>query len=205
MLIEILPSTATSLPFFTYSPANSACLSQTSILNQSVTFSLLLESHLFTANENVVLTYDSFATNELFAGYYLTDTAGNKIVANSSYIPEGEDPDDYIIDEDLLKTSHFINCLQDGIYFVTQINDEGEIDQKALAGVPSIHEVYDTADDAVAEADYETKMATIQRQDKQLEMEAKKIETKHKAIETEIESVSKVIDKNIESGFKTFG
>ena len=54
---DILPSTATSRPFLIYSPANSACLSQTSILNQSVTFSLDFESHLLTAKEKVVLTF----------------------------------------------------------------------------------------------------------------------------------------------------
>ena len=39
-----------------YSPANSACLSQTSILYQSVTSPFVFLSHLFTAKENVVLT-----------------------------------------------------------------------------------------------------------------------------------------------------
>ena len=39
-----------------YSPANSACLSQTSTLNQSVVSSFVLEFQRFTATENVDLT-----------------------------------------------------------------------------------------------------------------------------------------------------
>ena len=56
LFTAILPSTATNLPFFTYSPANSACLSHTSTLNQSVTSAFVFASHLFTAKENVVFT-----------------------------------------------------------------------------------------------------------------------------------------------------
>ncbi len=44
----------------------------------------------------------------------------------------------------------------------------------------------------------------IQEQDKSLELKLKQIDTDHKAIETEMEAVSKVITKNIESTFKTF-
>ena len=52
-----LPSIPTNEPFLTHSPANSACLSQISILNQSVTSSFAFESHLLTATENVTLTF----------------------------------------------------------------------------------------------------------------------------------------------------
>ena len=63
---------------------------------------------------------------------------------------------------------------------------------------------YYTEDDAQVNADYEAATAEIQAQDKMLEMEIKNIETQHKAIETEMESVKKVIDKNIENSFKSF-
>lgn len=61
-----------------------------------------------------------------------------------------------------------------------------------------------TEDDAQVAADYEAATAEIQAQDKKLELEVKRIETEHKAIETEMESVKKVIDKNIESSYKSF-
>ena len=47
-------------------------------------------------------------------------------------------------------------------------------------------------------------MAEIQAEDKRLECELKKFETEHKAIETEMESLRKVIDKNIEQTYKSF-
>ena len=61
-----------------------------------------------------------------------------------------------------------------------------------------------TEDDAQVLAKYEADTAEIQRQDKVLEMQEKNIETQHKAIETELESISKVIQKNIETTFKIF-
>jgi len=64
---------------------------------------------------------------------------------------------------------------------------------------------YYTEDDAQVEADYESKTADLQYQDKMLECQLKQIETEHKAIETEMESLKKVIDKNIENSYKTFG
>ena len=65
-------------------------------------------------------------------------------------------------------------------------------------------EVFYTEDDAQVYANYEAKTAEIQSQDKMLEAQLKNIETQHKAIETEMESVKKVIDKNIETSYKSF-
>jgi hypothetical protein len=52
---------------------------------------------------------------------------------------------------------------------------------------------------------YEAQMATVQAMDKELELRAKDLDTQHKCVETEVDAVKKVIDKNIESSFKTFG
>lgn len=48
-------------------------------------------------------------------------------------------------------------------------------------------------------------IASIQSRDKMLELESKKLDTQHQAVQTEVESVQKVISKNIESSFKLFG
>ena len=61
-----------------------------------------------------------------------------------------------------------------------------------------------TEDDADVLARYEAATAEVQAQDKVLEVEEKNIETQHKAIETEMESVKKVIQKNMEETFKIF-
>ena len=48
------------------------------------------------------------------------------------------------------------------------------------------------------------KTKQLQQQDKSLELKLKQIDTDHNAIQTEMEAVSKVITKNIETTFKTF-
>ncbi len=63
----------------------------------------------------------------------------------------------------------------------------------------------DSSDDAYAEAVYTQKSAFFQQQDKLLELQMKKLDTEHSALQTEIDSVKKVIDKNIDGSFKTFG
>ncbi len=44
----------------------------------------------------------------------------------------------------------------------------------------------------------------VQVQDKSLELKMKQLDTEHNAVQTEMEAVQKVINKNIESSFKTF-
>lgn len=48
------------------------------------------------------------------------------------------------------------------------------------------------------------KTEQIQQQDKTLELKLRQLDTEQEALQTEMESVKKVIDKNIESTFKTF-
>ena len=52
--------------------------------------------------------------------------------------------------------------------------------------------------------DIDAKIAIVQQQDRSLEIKLKQLDTEQEAIQTEMDSVKKVIDKNIESGFKTF-
>ena len=50
-----------------------------------------------------------------------------------------------------------------------------------------------------------SKIEIIQSQDKNLELRLKQLDTEQAAIQTEMDAVSKVIEKNTESTFKTFG
>lgn len=65
-----------------------------------------------------------------------------------------------------------------------------------------------TADDkeglARAEAEYEATNTEIATKDKRFDVQLKSIDTEHTAIQTELESVKKVIDKNIDRTFKIF-
>ena len=49
------------------------------------------------------------------------------------------------------------------------------------------------------------KIEIIQAQDKNLELRLKQLDTEQKAISQEIDAVSSVVQKNVESSFKTFG
>jgi hypothetical protein len=72
-------------------------------------------------------------------------------------------------------------------------------------------------DDAMNQYEYEkyqydqtineinAKIAIIQAEDKNLELRLKQLDTEQNAIQTEMDAVSKVIQKNVESTFKTFG
>lgn len=62
-----------------------------------------------------------------------------------------------------------------------------------------------TEDDGRASQQYESQSAALQSKDKRLEMELKNVDTQHSEVQTEVDAVKKVIDKNIEMTFKTFG
>lgn len=72
------------------------------------------------------------------------------------------------------------------------------------SGDSSLQTQTDKTDLAKAEANYQTTMASIQSKDKRFDLELTQIDTEHTAIQTEIDSVKKVMDKNIERSFKIF-
>lgn len=72
------------------------------------------------------------------------------------------------------------------------------------SGDPSIVEKSDAKDTAKAEAEYDSEMAKIQTKDKRFDLDLNLINTEHSALQTEVDSVKKVIDKNIERSFKIF-
>lgn len=73
-----------------------------------------------------------------------------------------------------------------------------------LTGDNSLQMQSDDNDMAKAEADYQTTMASIETKDKRFDLQLNQINTEHNAIQTEVDSVKKVIDKNIEKSFKIF-
>ena len=68
----------------------------------------------------------------------------------------------------------------------------------------NITTTYDTSDDAAAQAKYDQKMARIEVKEKQLQIDLEQIKNQQKACDTEIDSIQKIIDKNIERTFKVF-
>lgn len=53
--------------------------------------------------------------------------------------------------------------------------------------------------------DIDKEIKALESLDRKLEMQLKNVDMQHNAVQTEADSVQKVIDKNIETGFKTCG
>lgn len=51
----------------------------------------------------------------------------------------------------------------------------------------------------------QARIERLQQVDKILEMQLRRVDTQQQAVQTEISAVQKVIDKNIDMSFKTFG
>lgn len=64
---------------------------------------------------------------------------------------------------------------------------------------------YDKAKYSQAIQEINAKIEIIQSEDRNLELRLKQLDTEQEAIQTEMEAVQKVIEKNTESTFKTFG
>lgn len=104
---------------------------------------------------------------------------------------------------------------EDGNYYNISITDsDGKTTSCTTTATNQMDsEAYDTAMNqyTVAYNRYEQEMESInakteniQQQDKTLELRLKQLDTEQSALQTELEAVSKVIDKNVESTFKTF-
>lgn len=114
--------------------------------------------------------------------------------------------------EDNMRNSEWLQAqIEAGnIYLYTYNSNGGTEGTGDFVNVPwtsgdlSLRTVSDNTETAKAEAEYETTLANIQSKDKRFDLELKEIDTEHTAIQTEIDSVKKVIDKNIERSFKVF-
>jgi len=74
----------------------------------------------------------------------------------------------------------------------------------AWQGDASFSDDPDDANNAYAYAIYESKMARVEALDKQFDTQLNEINNQREACQTEIDSVNKVIDKNITTSFKIF-
>lgn len=109
------------------------------------------------------------------------------------------------LDADYLETK-----LRSGEWFLEKHNPtvsdgKGDWISTSWQSESAINDAADKSDDAQAEAEYTQQSTFFQKQDKVLELRMKQLDTEHAAIQTEMDSVKKVIDKNIDSSFKIFG
>ncbi|MGN0004428.1 MAG: hypothetical protein ACI37Z_00400 [Candidatus Gastranaerophilaceae bacterium] len=117
-----------------------------------------------------------------------------------------------IYDDRCLDSSYLENQLRTGEWTLLK-PCENQFDEKGnrvweeinYSNVALISDELDKSDDASITNEYDTKMDYYQQKDKELELQLQRLETSHNAIQTELDSVKKVIDKNVEKSFKTFG
>lgn len=146
-------------------------------------------------NLNMALTYDNGAKT-----YYAN--IFNQIAKNGYNCPG----DDKMRDGEWLYKQ-----LSSGVIYLSEWDTEAGANGTGdyvkvswTSGDPTLHVANDDTKKAKAEAEYETTMAGIESQDKRFDLQLKQIETEHTAIQTEIDSVKKVINKNVERSFKVF-
>ncbi len=116
----------------------------------------------------------------------------------------------HLIDENCTDPEYLEMMLTSGQWLIEQSvpieasENENGWDEVVWQGSSHISNVYDTSDDAAAEAKYEAAMKEVQKKDKILELRLEQVQTEENAVEKEIDSIKQVIDKNIEDSFKTF-
>jgi len=165
--------------------------------------------------KEVQLTYAHIVGNPPDGmNYRLISAVGRKIMAPSVDALNDSDkelyrtnPEKFWIDPDVANPDFLEKNLRAGNYYIQKPKPEAEdgYEDVSLAAVTFINDAYDKMDDAAAENKYNAEKEKFQNYDKRLELKLKQLDSEHKAIETEMESVQKVIQKNVESTFKTFG
>ncbi len=118
----------------------------------------------------------------------------------------------YAPGDDVLKSSDWLQAQieANNIYLYVYDTDggtdgTGDFENVSwTSGDATLEEETDDSDTARAEAEYNATLASIQSKDKRFDLQLASINTEHTATQTEIDSVKKVIDKNIERSFKIF-
>lgn len=139
-------------------------------------------------------------------GLRVRDSYGREVVpALPDPMPDDKTPADYAIEPYCKQADYFENNLKTGNWAIQSYDEDGHLVDMSLDGSAQIYQGVDAGDYAIANAEYEATVEKLERIDKKFDMEIQQLSTEQKAIETEMDSVKKVIDKNIEETFKTFG
>ncbi|MBQ3819736.1 hypothetical protein II810_04740 [bacterium] len=135
-----------------------------------------------------------------------TDNA-NKAKAN---------PDNFIYNGDTVGTGKIAkNPIEDNATFEAALRDGTlrleyyNVSEKAFNSITvsednCIQEFEDERAISRAEVKYTQDMTALEKLDKKYDLNLKKLDTEHNALQTEYDSMKTIIDKNIESSFKTF-
>ena len=136
--------------------------------------------------------YDERGNSQSFVAAYKIGSAEN--------VEEIKGVENCHLEQD--STGRYINITIDDVTYALTTNTV--MDQQAYDDAMNQYE-YDKAlyDQSIDEIN--AKIEIIQAEDKNLELRLKQLDTEHNAVQNEKDAVSKVIEKSVESGFKTFG
>ena len=146
--------------------------------------------------------------NNIYKSSHTEETAGltsTYMSNNNKYGGFVKDDEHTYTDPDCLDPKYLQEKLSSGEWLLQKgEGDPTTFSETVWQGSNKIQEVYDTSDDAAAEAKYESDMKALNTRDKVLELRLEEVETEQSAVDKELESIKQVIDKNIEDSFKTF-
>ncbi len=151
--------------------------------------------------------YSFLSGNELNQSAYVEGYADAAVVRNKMYAEADELLKTPIIYDDRCNDNDYLeNQLRTGEWTLRKLKeDQSGYEDINYSYVGNIVDELDTSDDAQVTSDYEYLTTYWQQKDKELELQLQQIQSEHNAIETEIDSVKKVIEKNVDKTFKTFG
>lgn len=191
---------------------------------------LSVSSYVTDEEGNETINTEEFKTIGAFISKYLPDMSDDEIskciamdvdefwtyygenysvdgisVSVKSTLSNGLKGDDerYCFDENCRDPQYLQDMLTSGQWLLQQVQNH-EWESIVWQGSTMISEVYDTSDDAAAEATYEAAMKDLQKKDKLLELRLEDVETQEQSVEKQIDSIKEVISKNIEDTYKTF-
>lgn len=139
-------------------------------------------------------------------GLQVRDSYGRTVVpALPDSMPEGKTVEDYVIEPYCGQSDYFESNLKTGNWFIQTFADDGSPVDLPIGGANFIYQGVDEGDYAVANAEYEATVEKLHTIDKKFDTQIQQLRTEQEAIDTEIDSIKKVIDKNIDETFKAFG
>lgn len=126
------------------------------------------------------------------AGYYASNLTSSKTVTERAYVQKAQGSDRY--------TQITLASTPNTPFAVTTTSTT---DQNAYNDAMNEY-TYKQMQYQQQVTSINAKTCIIQNEDKELELQLRQLDTEQQALSTEMDSVKKVIDKNIESTFKTF-
>src|SRR5574344_1395808 len=162
-----------------------------------------------TDNASAIAYYKNIFNKMQSDGYFCYTTTYNDTQMTGTNA-KGANAIHYIYTNDMSKT-----VLNDNALFEEKIKN-GELMMQyysssssafvatSLADDETVTEVKDESAISKAETKYEQDLTKLEQKDKKFDLELKKLDTEHSALQTEYDSVKSVIQKNVESSFKTF-